>query len=103
MLLSRKKRILELWQFSPCLPGSGGSEQVGGMERVGQTEFKPSHYASRYRDQKTTLQINKASTWAEPLSARMGGRGVCSNEQTASSPPAGRTGSGLLQTNPVAR
>lgn len=67
----------------------------------GRAEFKPSCYASRYRDQKTTLQINKASTWAEPLSAWMGGRGVCSNEQTASSPPAGRTGSGLLQTNPV--
>lgn len=30
-------------------------------------------YASRYRDQKTTLQINKASTWAEPL--LLGGAG----------------------------
>lgn len=28
---------------------------------MGRAEFKPSHYALRYRDQKTALQINKAS------------------------------------------
>lgn len=34
--------------------------------------------------------------------ARMGGRGACRNEQTASSSPAGKTGSELLA-NPVAQ
>lgn len=76
MPLFRKKQIPELWQISPCLPGSGGAEQVGGMEQGGgQAEFKPSHYALRYRDQKATSQINEAPAWAEPLPSTDGREG----------------------------
>lgn len=44
---------------------------------MGWAEFKPSHYALRYRDQKAARQTNKAPAWAEPLpsmAGRLGGR-----------------------------
>lgn len=73
---------------------------MGGTWRAGQAELKPSHYAARYRDQKATSRTNEASAWAEPLPG-MDGRDGSMHEQTASSSPAGKTGSGLLA-NPVA-
>lgn len=41
----------------------------------GRAEFKPSHYAPRYRDQKATSQINEALAWAEPLPGTDGWEG----------------------------
>lgn len=75
MPLFRKKKVPELWQISPCLPGSWGAEQMVDTERGGRAEFKPSHYALRYRDQKATSQINEALAWAEPLPSTDGWEG----------------------------
>lgn len=76
MPLFRKKQIPELWQIRGfACQALGDQSQWEATENGGRAEFKPSHYAPRYRDQKATSQINEALAWAEPLPGTDGWEG----------------------------